>query len=154
MTLEERFWAKVKRGSPEECWEWQAYKNALGYGSMLKQRKNWLAHRLSWLIHHGPIPEAFCVLHTCDNPPCVNPIHLWLGTKADNSEDKRRKGRTQRLFGEANGRVKLTTEKVLRLRALRAEGYSFKQLATLFEIPKSTLHHAISGRTWLHVVDT
>lgn len=83
----ERFWAKVIKTG--ECWEWQG-PDQRGYGIFGWKR----AHRVSWELHHGPIPPGQHVLHQCDNPPCVNPEHLWLGTPRDNASDRGAKGRT------------------------------------------------------------
>lgn len=92
-----RFWAKVDKGSDAECWEWTASRNSYGYGQLAvvlpSGKRPRLAHRLSWELHVGPIPEGMCILHRCDNPPCVNPSHLFIGTKADNYRDMRAKGR-------------------------------------------------------------
>ncbi len=94
-TMEERFWAKVQLGSSEECWIWQAALKRDGYGlfrveSYVAMRS---AHRVSWEIAFGEIPTGMQVLHRCDNPPCVNPSHLWLGTQQDNIRDMNEKGR-------------------------------------------------------------
>jgi hypothetical protein len=98
LTLEERFWAKVDRGDPDECWTWLAYRRPDGYGSLRMgtlgvDRRNERAHRLSWTLANGPIPAGLLVLHRCDNPSCVNPAHLFLGTDQDNADDRQSKGR-------------------------------------------------------------
>jgi hypothetical protein len=93
-TIEERFWVHVVK-SPG-CWRWTGPTNYRGYGQIRKggaATRNLLAHRVSWALHRGPIPEGLCVLHRCDDPPCTNPDHLWLGTIEDNNRDSRLKGR-------------------------------------------------------------
>lgn len=91
----ERFWKKVKI-QPNGCWEWQATKTRAGYGNFFlmdgKKERNTMSHRVAYKIYYLKDPEGFCVCHTCDNPKCVNPLHLWLGTMADNNRDKMLKG--------------------------------------------------------------
>lgn len=147
------FWNKVKRRSAQRCWEWTAYRNPLGYGMFWYEKRLQLAHRVSWKIHNGVFNEKLCVLHSCDNPSCVNPRHLWLGTRTDNNNDKVRKGRAQRMFGEENGRARLTEAQVLELRRLwKTEKYTIPQLSERFGgVPEPTLHHAITGYTWSHL---
>lgn len=94
--IAERFWQRVTVGPEDQCWEWQGPFNHYGYGLIgdalgTPQR----AHRVSYEIHKGPIPDGLVVMHSCDNPPCVNPAHLSVGTVADNNWDRARKGRTR-----------------------------------------------------------
>lgn len=91
-----RFWAKVKRGTAEECWPWTGSKLKTGYGQLRENGKMIRAHRVSWELSRGPIPEGMNVCHHCDNPPCCNPDHLFIGTHLDNTRDKMHKGRYPR----------------------------------------------------------
>lgn len=90
-TLSDRFWAKVRKS--DGCWPWIKSRQPYGYGRFNYQGKQVQAHRVAWILTNGPIPDDLCVLHSCDNPPCCNPDHLFLGTKGDNNRDCIRKGR-------------------------------------------------------------
>lgn len=90
------FWDNVSIG--DECWAWQGAKwKAKPYGMVRRNGMTWRAHRYAWTQWFGPIPDGFHVLHRCDNPPCVRPAHLWLGTNAENMDDRDRKGRQARM---------------------------------------------------------
>lgn len=112
------------------CWEWTKFRNKDGYGSIgLAGRAVARAHRVSWMLHFGEIPAGMHVLHRCDNPPCINPAHLFLGTPADNSRDKVAKGRAARNRGEKNGFSKLKRADVEWALDARSKGMTQQQIA-------------------------
>ena len=145
MTLEERFWSKVEKTA--DCWLWTAGVTS-GYGQIHLKRVLHLAHRLSWQIHFGEIPKGMCVLHKCDNKICVNPEHLWLGTKADNNADMLNKGRRADVKGEANPAHKLTVSDVINIRILDMPQ---RALAHLYGVSQTTICEIKTGRKWPHL---
>ncbi len=104
MSTEDRFWSKVGKGGEGDCWEWKAGRFGNGYGHFTTTRagiqSGHRAHRFAWVLATGPIPEGLCVLHKCDNRPCCNPQHLFLGTDLDNARDRDQKGRGWNGWGE------------------------------------------------------
>jgi len=98
--LEERFRSRVDVKGPDDCWEWTAGKIPGGYGAVWDNSigRHQHAHRLAWELANGPIPDGMWVLHRCDNPPCCNPAHLWLGTQYENDKDRTRKQRCRNQF--------------------------------------------------------
>lgn len=146
MPAEQRFWQYVSK--TDTCWLWTGAHNPSGYGLINKKAGSSLAHRVSWLLHCGIIPEGVDVCHICDNPPCVNPGHLFLGTRQDNMSDSKRKGRNA--TGARHGRRRLSAEEVVRIRQQYAGGHiSHRQLASDFGVTHGTIGHILRGQTWI-----
>lgn len=152
--LAERFWEKVRKA--EGCWEWTAFRMRNGYGTIgyeTKPGRKWFAHRVSWLLHYGPIPDGMFVCHHCDNPGCVRPDHLFLGTPADNMADKKRKGRDYAPGspGERNPKAKLTEAMVRRIHALASGGMTQVQVGAIMGVTQTTVGCIMLGHTWKHL---
>jgi hypothetical protein len=128
------------------CWEWQRFRNDKGYGQTTYRGRLWLAHRAAWAQRHGDIPNGIKVLHRCDNPACVNPAHLFLGTQADNIADCVAKGRNQ--SGQTNGHAKLTDDQVLEIRTIDWKGATRKQIAARYGVSRATISHILLGTHW------
>lgn len=148
---EKRFWSKVNRLGDEDCWEWTAVRNADGYGRFQLYRKIVSSHRASYLMFCGPIPSGMVVMHTCDNPPCVNPAHLVLGTQLENVRDCAAKNRRANLKGEAHGMAFLTEKIVNAIRDAVASGFSQAEMGRAFGIRKGLVCDLVSRRTWRHI---
>lgn len=149
-TVPVRFWLRVRK--TKTCWLWTGLVNEWGYG--MWGVKHWprSAHRMSWQITHGPIPKGLKVLHHCDNPPCVRPDHLFLGTDKDNHDDMVRKGRRREHYGSEHGMSRLTESIVISMRDLRAsQRLSYQKIADMFHVDKATAHRAIIGQSWKHL---
>jgi hypothetical protein len=151
---EERFWSKVKK--TPDCWTYQGgaasiYKRLLVNGEMVP------AHRFSWELHFGPIPGGMLVCHSCDNPPCVNPAHLFLGTTADNAADKVSKGRQARCGannyhrGEDHYAARLTAADVRRIRKRNARGIGYRSLGIEYGVASTTIARIVKRIKWAHV---
>ena len=159
MHLVQRFWPRVKK--TETCWLWIGTCNMRRYGVLQlhgrmkreMERCEIKAHRLSWELHHGPIPSNMQVLHKCDVRNCVNPDHLFLGTQRENIHDMDTKGRRGVAFGTDLPQAKLTNAIVLEMRRLhREEGIGASALARQFSVAQGTAWKAITpGWGWTHV---
>lgn len=149
--LPERFWSKVDRRGPDECWLWQTSITKDGYGQFWADGKNFRAHRFSYELHNSPIPDGICVCHTCDRRVCVNPAHLFLGTTQDNTADREQKGRSADRRGVRNGSAKLTPEKVRHIRTLVKIGVSQRNIAGRFGVSRATIGDIVTGKHWVHV---
>jgi len=154
-----RFWKYVDRGGADECWPWTGFKNAKGYGMLADHRKNRPkpAHRQSYELHKGPIPVGLIVRHTCDNPSCVNPRHLLVGTHAENARDcvERRRHPWQhtkyRWPGESHPGAKLTADQVLSIREEYAQGATQKRLGQKYGVHHSTISLIVRRKKWGHL---
>lgn len=152
----ERFWKKVDRSGPDDCWEWKGAKANFGYGEHIISNRKVRAHRVAWELTKGTIPIGLCILHKCDNPPCCNPNHLFVGTRADNSDDKIAKGRYRHGIarGEHHGQAILCEEDVLYIRATYNHNTcSQRSLATKFNVTVGTISAIVHRRLWKHVQD-
>lgn len=145
-TTEERFWERVSV-QPEGCWDWLGAKNHGGYGHFWIDRQM-DAHRASYLINVGPIPERMYVLHKCDNPACVRPDHLFLGSQTTNMVDCRAKGRVR--MGETQWRHRLTEADVRIVLSLRGTE-SHTSIAKKFNVARPTISYVCERKTWKHV---
>ena len=145
-----RFWGKVtfQRGG---CWVWRGSKNSRGYGRLRIGDKRLQAHRIAWTITNGPIPGDLGILHTCDNPSCVNPRHLFPGTPADNSADRASKGRNGDLRGERHGKTKLTASDVCWMRRLYARGSTQSELGRVYGVSETHVGGIVRRERWSHV---
>lgn len=180
---EQRFWDKVNKDGPTmphmttPCWEWIGSRNKQGYGQFGAGG----AHRYSFLLHFGELPTDKDICHTCDNPPCIRPDHLFSGTTQDNILDMERKGRAyhpgglnhgtytkpeSRTYGQRNGMYtkpesivrgtkhpnsKLTEEQVVEIRNLHEQGMGYRKLAKLYEVGQTTIGHIIKRDNWKHI---
>lgn len=149
----DKIWANVdSSGGQDACWPWVGRRNPRGYGSVWKRGTGeYRAHRAAWEIVNGPIPNGGNILHRCDNPPCCNPRHLWVGTQADNMGDCAIKGRTNGPKGKEHWNAKLTEEDVCAIRTEKAAGATYKALASKWGVSLRTIGYVVKGGSWKHV---
>ncbi len=131
------------------CIEWIGRKNYKGYAMMGFNNKLISVHRFVYSLIHGPIPQGMCVCHKCDNPPCINIEHLFLGTNADNSKDRNKKKR--HAHGERHARAKLTEPDIVKIRELRTNGATTISLGLQFGVSNKTISSIALRQTWKHI---
>lgn len=160
--FEKRFWDKVKITGTYDCWEWQGAKNTKGYGEFwntLRDGRHTRAHQVSWILRNGEIPDGLCICHKCDNPSCVNPAHLFLGTVEENNADTIKKGRRiqgKLLYGRDHPQhgsnaphSKLTDKDVLEILHIRdTEKISFAKIGSRFGVSAGLVNNIVHGRKW------
>lgn len=145
--IQESFWEKVDVRSKDECWEWLAAVTKDGYGSF----KSKLAHRVAWELEKGEIPDGMLVCHTCDNPPCCNPSHLFLGTQRNNMDDMVQKGRSPNNSGSKNPKAKFIEQDILDIYRLHNSGMSAYRIAKNYSVSESNIHSIVKGKTWKYL---
>lgn len=158
--IEERFWERVNK--TDTCWVWTGNTNYSGYGIIKHNGKMWRAHRLSYLLANGICPDNLFVCHKCDNPPCIRPDHLFLGTNADNVRDMINKGRNRTCsyekkcatipHGEDSPNAKLTEADVRDIRARCKPGqWVMRKIAKEYNVHRITIQKIVYRRTWKHL---
>lgn len=134
------------------CWEYAGLRDEKGYGTIWSDGKHQRAHRVAFILCVDDIPEGMQVCHSCDNPPCVNPAHLFVGTNKDNSDDMWVKGRGVTSPGQSHGMAKLLEREVLQIKKLIAEGIlNSREIGDLYCVHKATIKDIKAGRTWSHI---
>lgn len=154
MDLWDRIYSKVEINESTGCWEWQGYKRN-GYGRTTigsrtnGTRRSECTHRISYMLNYGEIPKGMDVCHKCDNPSCINPKHLFLGTPRDNAVDCLNKGRRHDISGENKHNAKLTKTDVENIRKIyELKELSLRELARKYNVNRKTMWNAITGKTW------
>jgi len=152
-TAIERFWSSVDRADGDDsCWIWTGNGTKDGYGRLSVDGRKTRAHRFSYELHNGPIPDGLLVCHHCDVPLCCNPKHMFLGTTKDNVQDMLAKGRVRPLRGTASPNARLNEDQVREIRARYAAGGVFqKDLASAYGVAVKTISHIVCGDRWKHV---
>lgn len=155
--LPDRFWQRVDRRGPDDCWEWKSYINDSGYGvTRGRNNKALRAHRMAYEFTYGPIPDGMFVCHKCDNPACCNPAHLFVGNPRDNVHDMIEKGRASQysgICGERHGMSKVTSENVREMRELSNNGLSYVELSRRYGISDVQVSRIVRRICWSHLDD-
>lgn len=153
--LEDRFWEKIDKRGADECWPWLASDGQDGYGQLRVGKRIEKAHRISYMLHYGPIPENMEVCHECNNPPCVNPTHLFLGTHLENMRDMAEKGRSTLgnpgLSGETHPNAKLNETQVKQIREMAHAQTAYCVIARQFHVSEALIRKIVKRQAWKHV---
>ena len=146
------FESKIAPLTESGCHIWMGAVNGNGYGQLKDGGKFWQAHRYSWFINNGEIPEGMCVLHKCDIPLCVNPQHLFIGTQIENIRDRTRKGRSARedRFGHKNHQSKLTVDNVSQIKKLLRSGLTQGEIAAKYKVHQTTISRIKLNKAWTY----
>lgn len=146
--------SKINKDVVNGCWNWQGATGFKGYGRIKFEQKVYLSHRISFLVFHGEDPGKLFVCHKCDNPSCLNPDHLFLGSRSENMKDCSAKGRLYKnkkedvVFGEDVGSSKLKNSDIEKIRNLLADGWKQARIARLFGVNRSQINRIFSGKSW------
>ena len=148
--IQQRFESKVTLIPFSDCHFWDAAQTKFGYGKLSSGKNKWvLAHKFSFEKAKGNVPEGMFVLHTCDNPSCVNPEHLYIGTSKDNAQDRESRKRGNHAFGERHGRSKLSVDLVYKIREEYGTGkFSFRQLGKIYNVDGKTVADIVRNKLW------
>ena len=148
-SLRQAFERYFKRGNEKECWPWLGSVSHTGYGELRYKSKTYRAHRVSYMLHISSFDDELFICHKCDNPPCVNPNHLFAGTANDNVQDKVNKNRQAQL--QEHGRAVLNNQQAKEIKDLLAKGYARSQLAKMYHVSKSIIIDIDRGFTWKNI---
>lgn len=134
----------------KECIEFSGSKDESGYGLKTVNGKTRRVHRLVWEQYNGKIPDKMMVCHKCDNPSCINPTHLFLGTNSDNMKDMYKKGRGNNFFKDKNPKRKLTQQQVIEIKKLLNNGKTQQEIANIFSVNRTLISQIKLGKIWTH----
>ncbi len=151
MTYRDKFWKFVKIGEPSVCWEFKGKLFSNGYGDFRMNAVSTMAHRVSYFIANGELPDDLVVCHHCDNRRCVNPQHLFIGTQVDNMQDMMQKGRNKPARGEKGGKSKLTDNDVRSIRQLAISGMFHREIAAKFGVSTKQITVIVNRIQWSHI---
>lgn len=152
-SMAEWFWSRVDKSG--DCWVWRGRCLQSGYGQLIVKKKVLLAHRVAFELTHGHIPPGLEICHRCDNPPCVNPAHLFCGSHADNMRDMKTKGRQSRgarPYRDGHRNAKLNADSVREIRSLHQQGMSFVELGRRYGVSGDQASNVVKRRSWRDVV--
>lgn len=150
-TLASNYWKNVVKGVGEDdCWSWSGHSHK-GYGRVCIDYKYKQAHRVSWELHFGPIPEGMLVCHKCDNPPCTNPKHLFIGSHLDNNDDKISKGRSAPQHGENNPSAKANAALIIKIFEMKKSGMRNCDISREVGLGQVVVCQILKRDRWKHV---